>query len=75
MNDFQNLQRRIAQSQIPPAPDGYGEEGYGVFQQCRAEAQAVLAAPFPQEILQVPTGPGEAEKHQLQRSVLLEPLS
>ena len=67
MTDFQIIQRQIARSQIPPSPDGYGEEGYEVYRQCRAEAQAVLVAPFPPELLQVPAGPGEAEKSQLQR--------
>ena len=69
MNDFQNLQHLIATSQAPTPPDGYNQEGYEVLRQCRAEAQIVLAAPFPPENLHVPASPGEAEKRQLQRYV------
>lgn len=73
MNDFQNLQSQIAQSQIPLSPDGYNDEGYRVFRQCRAEGQELLAAPFSPELLQAPMGPGEAEKRQLQRYVPTNP--
>ena len=72
MNDYQTLQRRLAQAQAPSPPDGYTQEGYEILGQCRAEAQAVLAAPFPTELLQPPAGPGVAEKRQLQRYVLLQ---
>lgn len=67
INDFHLIQRRMAQFQATPSPDEYHEEGYEVLRQCRAEAHAVLAAPFQYELLQVPRGPGEAEKRQLQR--------
>ena len=67
MNDFHLIQRQMSQYQATPSPDEYHEEGYEVLRQCRAEAQAVLAAPFQTELLQVPRGPGEAEKRQLQQ--------
>ena len=67
INDFHLIQRKMSQYQATPSPDEYHEEGYEVLRQCRAEAQAVLAAPFQNELLQVPRGPGEAEKRQLQQ--------
>lgn len=67
INDFHLIQRRIAQYEAIPSPEDYYEEGYEILRQCRAEAQAVLATPFQNELLQVPRGPDEAEKRQLQR--------
>ena len=67
MNDFHLIQQRMAQYQATPSPQDYHAEGYEVLRQCRAEAQAVLAAPFHNEFMQPPRGPGEAEKRQLQR--------
>ena len=67
MNDYHSIQRCIAQYQVVAPQDDYHEEGYVVLRQCQAEAQAVLAAPYESELLQVPRGPGEAEKRQLQR--------
>ncbi|KAL9045739.1 MAG: hypothetical protein Q9214_001270 [Letrouitia sp. 1 TL-2023] len=69
MNDFQNLQRRISEYAPNPPPEEYYEQGYEVLRQCRAEAQAVLMAPYPPDTLQVPGGPEEQEKRQLQRIV------
>ncbi|KAG7009108.1 hypothetical protein G7Y79_00003g009760 [Physcia stellaris] len=67
INDFHLIQRRMAQYEATPSPDEFHEEGYEILRQCRAEAQAVLATPFQNELLQVPRGPDEAEKRQLQR--------
>ncbi|KAL9613208.1 MAG: hypothetical protein Q9167_002224 [Letrouitia subvulpina] len=70
MNDFQNLQRRISEYAPNPPPEEYYEQGYEVLRQCRAEAQAILMAPYPPDNLQVPGGPEEQEKRQLQRVLL-----
>jgi hypothetical protein len=67
MNDYRTIQRRIAQIQVVAPQHDYYEEGYQILRQCQAEAQAVLAAPYENELLQPPRGPGEAEKRQLQR--------
>ena len=67
MNDFQLIQRCITQYQATPPADEYHEEPYVILRQCRAEAHAVVAAPFQSELLQAPRGAGEAEKGQLQR--------
>ena len=67
MNDFELIQRCIFQYQATPSPDEYHEEAHVILRQCRAEAQAVLVAPFQNELLQAPYGPGEAERRQLQR--------
>ncbi|KAL8832869.1 MAG: hypothetical protein Q9170_004711 [Blastenia crenularia] len=70
MNDFQSLQRRIAEYAPNPPPEEYSEEGYQVLRQCRAEAEAVLTASFPLDLLQVPSSSGEQEKRQLQRVII-----
>ncbi|KAI4120462.1 MAG: hypothetical protein LQ338_007005 [Usnochroma carphineum] len=70
MNEFQSLQCRIAEYAPNPPPEEYFEEGYQVLRQCRAEALAVLAAPFPLDLSQVPSGDGEQEKRQLQRIII-----
>lgn len=67
INDFHLIQRRMAQYEATPSPEEFHEEGYEILRQCRAEALAVLATPFQNELLQVPRGPDEAEKRQLQR--------
>ena len=67
INDFHLTQRLMAQYQATPSPDEYHEEAFVILRQCQAEARAVLAAPFQTEMLQVPRGPGETEKRQLQR--------
>lgn len=69
MNDFQSLQHRIAEYAPNPPPEEYFGEGYQILRQCRAEAAAVLAAPFPLDLSQVGSGDGEQEKRQLQRYV------
>ncbi|KAL8932227.1 MAG: hypothetical protein Q9211_006444 [Gyalolechia sp. 1 TL-2023] len=70
MSDFQALQRRIAEYVPNLPPEEYLEEGYQVLRQCRAEAQAVLTAPFPLDLPQLPGGSGEQEKFQLQRIII-----
>lgn len=70
MRDFQSLQHRIAEYSPNPPAEEYFEEGYQVLRQCRAEAAAVLAAPFPLDLTQVSGGSGEQEKRQLQRYVV-----
>ncbi len=67
INDFQSLQRRIAEYAPNPAPEEYFEEGYQVLRQCRAEAAAVLAAPFPLDSSHFSSSSEEQEKRQLQR--------
>ncbi|KAI4113964.1 MAG: hypothetical protein LQ345_005164 [Seirophora villosa] len=70
MRDFQSLQHRIAEYSPNPPAEEYFEEGYQVLRQCRAEAAAVLAAPFPLDLTQVSGGSGEQEKRQLQRIII-----
>ncbi|KAL8763071.1 MAG: hypothetical protein Q9184_001031 [Pyrenodesmia sp. 2 TL-2023] len=70
ISDFQGLQRRIAEYAPNPAPEEYFEEGYQVLRQCRADAAAVLAAPFPLDFSHVSSGSGEQEKRQLQRIII-----
>ncbi|KAI4187557.1 MAG: hypothetical protein L6R41_002745 [Letrouitia leprolyta] len=70
MNDFQALQQRIAEYAPNPPPEEYFEEGYQVLRQCRAEAEAVLTAPFPLNLAQAQNGSGEQEKFQLQRIII-----
>ncbi|KAL8852257.1 MAG: hypothetical protein Q9221_002859 [Calogaya cf. arnoldii] len=70
MTEFQSLQRRIAEYSPNPSPDEYIEEGYDVLRQCRAEAQAVLVAPYPVELSQVSNNPDDSEKRQLQRIIV-----
>lgn len=71
MNDFQALQQRIAEYAPNPPPEEYFEEGYQVLRQCRAEAEAVLTAPFPLNLAQAQNGSGEQEKFQLQRCLVV----
>ncbi|KAL8653584.1 MAG: hypothetical protein Q9226_003799 [Calogaya cf. arnoldii] len=70
MTEFQSLQRRIAEYSPNPSPEEYFEEGYEVLRQCRAEAQAVLVAPYPVEPSQVSSSPDDSEKRQLQRIIV-----
>lgn len=67
MNDYQILQRYIMQPQPSPSREDYYEEGYEVIRQCREAAQAILSVQYDYEFQQVPSGPGESEKLQLQR--------
>ena len=69
MNDYQMIQRRISQYHVVAPQQDYYEGGYDILRQCRAEAQAVLAAPYDYQ-LELPAGPGETEKRQLQRQVV-----
>lgn len=75
ISDFQSLQRRIAEYAPNPAPEEYFEEGYQVLRQCRADAAAVLAAPFPLDFSHFSSGSGEQEKRQLQRYGSTESIS
>lgn len=67
MTEFQSLQRRIAEYSPNHSPDEYFEEGYEVLRQCRADAQAVLGAPYPVEPSDASSISGDSEKCQLQR--------
>lgn len=67
VRDYQNIQRRIAQTQVVPSSDEYHEVGYTTLRQCHAEARELLNLPYPPEMLHPPMGPNEAEKRQLQR--------
>ncbi|KAI4280998.1 MAG: hypothetical protein L6R35_005778 [Caloplaca aegaea] len=70
MRDFQSLQHRIAEYSPNPSPEEYFEEGYQVLRQCRAQAAALLAAPFPLDLSQIAGGSGEQEKRHLQRIII-----
>ncbi|KAI4245818.1 MAG: hypothetical protein L6R40_002346 [Gallowayella cf. fulva] len=70
MTIFQSLQRSIADYAPTPSPNEYFEQGYEVLRQCRAEAQAVLAVPYPAEPSQNPSDSGDPEKRQLQRIIV-----
>lgn len=69
MNDYHMIQRRISQYQVLAPQQDYYQEGYVILRQCVTEAQAVLAAPYDYQLLEIPRGPGENEKRQLQRQV------
>ncbi|KAL8878179.1 MAG: hypothetical protein Q9198_003960 [Flavoplaca austrocitrina] len=71
MTEFQSIQHRIAEYSPDPSPDEYFEEGYEVLRQCRAEAQAVLIAPYPVEPPEATSSTlGDSEKRQLQRIIV-----
>ncbi|KAL8984132.1 MAG: hypothetical protein Q9205_001810 [Flavoplaca limonia] len=71
MTEFQSIQYRIAEYSPDPSPDEYFEEGYEVLRQCRAEAQAVLIAPYPVEQPEATSSiSGDSEKRQLQRIIV-----
>lgn len=67
MNDFRLIQGQIAQSYATPSAAEYYEQGFEILRQCRAEAQAVLIAPYDHELPQAQGGPEEQERQQLQR--------
>lgn len=67
VTEFQSLQSRIAEYSPNHSPDEYFEEGYEILRQCRAEAQAVLVAPYPTEPSDVSSVSDDSEKRQLQR--------
>lgn len=68
MTEFQSIQHSIAEYTPDPSPDEYFEEGYEVLRQCRAEAHAVLIAPYPVELPEATSSTsGDSEKRQLQR--------
>lgn len=70
LRDYQDVQRKIAAYDATPSEAAFNEIGYVTLRQCHAEAYALLNAPYPVELLHPPTGPGEDEKRQLQRSLL-----
>ncbi|KAI4275909.1 MAG: hypothetical protein L6R38_005783 [Xanthoria sp. 2 TBL-2021] len=70
MTEFQSLQRRIAEYSPNHSPDEYFEEGYEVLRQCRAEAQAVLVAPYPVELSDASSISGDSEKRHLQSIIV-----
>ncbi|CAO1602955.1 hypothetical protein XANCAGTX0491_006550 [Xanthoria calcicola] len=70
VTEFQSLQSRIAEYSPNHSPDEYFEEGYEILRQCRAEAQAVLVAPYPTEPSDASSVSDESEKRQLQRIIL-----
>ena len=67
LRDYQDIQRKIAAYDATTSGAAVNAIGYVTLRQCHAEARALLNAPYPVELLHPPTGPGEAEKRQLQR--------
>lgn len=68
--EYQDIQRCIAHYGADPPESEYHEIGYATLRQCHTEARALLNANYPLELLHPPSGPGEAEKRQLQRSAI-----
>lgn len=62
LTDFRSLQHYMAQIQMAPSNDEYYLDGYNVLRACIAEAQSILAEPFPTS--GTPSDP-EAQKTQL----------
>ena len=73
VRDYQSIQRRISQFQANPPQGEANEIGYSSLRQCHTEARALLAVPYPHEMLHPPSAPNEAEKRQLQRYAPAQP--
>lgn len=67
MQDYQEIQRRIAAYDTPVPTSSQNEAGYLVLRQARAEARSLLGSRYPEELLHPPRGSGETQKRQLQR--------
>jgi hypothetical protein len=62
MNDFRNIQVRIAAINAQPSREEFNEDGYVLLRQSQAEAKALLSQPFEQ----VARGRGTEEHHKVQ---------
>jgi hypothetical protein len=62
MNDFRNIQVRIAAINAQPSREEFNEEGFVLLRQSQAEAKALLTQPFEQSA----RGRGTEEHHKVQ---------
>ena len=62
MNDFRNIQVRIAAINAQPSREEFNEEGFVLLRQSQAEAKALLNQPFEQSS----RGRGTEEHHKVQ---------
>lgn len=62
MNDFRNIQVRIAAINAQPSREEYNEEGFVLLRQSQCEAKALLNQPFEQSN----RGRGTEEHHKVQ---------
>ena len=62
MNDFRNIQVRIAAINAQPSREEYNEEGFVLLRQSQGEAKALLNQPFEQSN----RGRGTEEHHKVQ---------
>ena len=62
MNDFRNIQVRIAAFNAQPSREEFNEEGFVLLRQSQAEAKALLNQPFEQSS----RGRGTEEHHKVQ---------
>lgn len=46
MNDYRNIQQRIAGVRANPAAEEYNEVGFVLLRQCEHDARVLLAQPF-----------------------------
>jgi hypothetical protein len=62
MNDFRNIQVRIAAINAQPSREEFNEDGFVLLRQSQAEAKALLDQPFEQSS----RGRGTEEHHKVQ---------
>jgi len=62
MNDFRNIQVRIAAINAQPSREEFNEDGFVLLRQSQAEAKALLNQPFEQST----RGRGTEEHHKVQ---------
>jgi hypothetical protein len=62
MNDFRNIQFRIAVINAQPSREEFNEEGFVLLRQSQAEAKALLTQPFEPSA----RGRGTDEHHKVQ---------
>jgi hypothetical protein len=62
MNDFRNIQVRIAAINAQPSREEFNEDGFVLLRQSQAEAKALLSQPFEQSA----RGRGTEEHHKVQ---------
>lgn len=62
MNDFRNIQHRIAAIRALPTKEEFNEDGFVLLRQSQSEAKALLSQPFEQ----TPRGKSTEEQHKVQ---------
>lgn len=67
MNDFRNIQHYIASIRLRPSNEEHNEDGYVLLRRCIAEAQALLAQPFPDSVSSNANGDEEEKRGELRR--------